>query len=55
MREVAVLCKRVEERSEVEVCAEGGCEHGRGGYGCVVATAVAMGGMDEGEARVACL
>ena len=55
MREVAVPCERMEEQSETEVCAEGGREHSRGGYECVVATAVALGGMGGGEACVACL
>jgi hypothetical protein len=48
VREVAVPCERMEERSETEVCAEGGRERGRGGYGCGMATAAAEGGMGGG-------
>ena len=50
MREVVLPCERMEDRSETEVCAEGGRERGRGGYGCGVATVAAV-----EEARVACL
>ena len=48
MREVVVPCESMEDRSETEVCAEGGRERGRGGYGCGVATVVAEGGMGGG-------
>ena len=44
MREVVVSCESMEDRSEMEVCAEGGREHGRGGH-CVVATVAAKGGI----------
>ena len=39
----------MEDRSETEVRAEGESEHGRGGYGCGVATAAAEGGMEWGR------
>jgi hypothetical protein len=45
VQEVTVPCERIEEWSGTEVCTEGGCKHSRGGYGCVVVTAVALGGM----------
>ena len=45
VRDVAVPCESMEERSETEVCAEGGRERGRGGYGCGMATAAAEGGI----------
>jgi len=47
VREVVVPCERMEDRSEMEVCAEGGRERGRGGY-CGVATVAAEGGIGGG-------
>ena len=48
MWKVIVPCERMEERSETEVCTEGGCERGRGEYGCRMVTAAAEGGMGGG-------
>jgi len=50
VREVVVPCERMEDWSEMEVCGEGGRErgHGRGGYGCGVATVAAEGRMGSG-------
>jgi len=53
VREVVVPCERMEDRSEMEVCGEGGRERGRGrgGYGCGVATVAAEGRIGGGGGR----
>ena len=48
VREVVVPCERMEDRSEMGVCAEGGRERDRGGYGHGVANVAGEGGMGDG-------
>ena len=42
-----MLCERMEDWSEMEVCSEGGREHS--GYGCGVATVAVEGWMGSGR------